>query len=203
MDRPPYYWDVAVIPVENRKFHTILMHTFLGRLTTSRYLLSVNYLILGVIFNLIVSSNMTPCSLVIMDNFFGEIICPLFGIIYRYSIVSWNKNWIYLYQEIILISPNFCYLSTLHFFKLQIYLKLKLLLNAQVNLNNYIYWTVHNLNSWLKIEQHDVIWFIIAILTAQHISNISTFETCVAVIIEIIKQVTWSWSTFIQNLNTS
>jgi len=71
-------------------------------------------------------------------------------------------------------------------------------------------------DSWIKIDQLDVTCFIFSPFTAQHISNISTsifrslqafkllkmdvlaFETCWAVNSEIIKQVTSSWSIFIQ-----
>ena len=116
----------------------------------------------------------------------------------------------------------------------------------------YVYWTVHHLDSWIKIDQLDVTRFIISLFTAQHVSNVSTsifrnlrlivdlfhvlycagsmcvgitvwfgwggmvslcwlkryrkflktdvltFETCWAVNSEIIKQVTSSWSIFIQ-----
>ena len=115
-------------------------------------------------------------------------------------------------------------------------------------LPSYVYWTVHHLDSWIKIDQLDVTCFIISLFTAQHVSNVSTsiffrslrlivdlfhvlycsasikpeqynpwnkstirrkllkkmdvltFETCWAVNSEIIKQVTSSWSIFIQLL---
>ena len=38
----------------------------------------------------------------------------------------------------------------------------------------YVYWTVHHLDSWIKIDQLDVTCFIISPFTAQHISNVST-----------------------------
>ena len=128
----------------------------------------------------------------------------------------------------------------------------------------YVYWTVHHLDSGIKIDQLDVTCLIISLFTAQHVSNVSTsifrslrlnvdlfhalycsgsmcigvlvlppqpnhtvtpihiepeqynawnkstisckllkmdvltFETCWAVNSEIIKQVTSSWSVFIQ-----
>ena len=43
------------------------------------------------------------------------------------------------------------------------------------NLNkSYVYWTVHHLDSWIKIDQLDVTWFIISPFTAQHVSSVST-----------------------------
>ena len=124
-----------------------------------------------------------------------------------------------------------------------------------------MYWTVHHLDSWIKIDQLDVTCFIISLFNAQHVSNVSTsilrslrliccviswvvllwfdvcwcwrwgsvgvvwypyagwsteitqqisrkllrmavltFKTCWALNNEIIKQVTSSWSIFIQQL---
>ena len=40
--------------------------------------------------------------------------------------------------------------------------------------NSYVYWTVHHLDSWIKIDQLDVTCFIISLFTAQHVSNVST-----------------------------
>ena len=37
----------------------------------------------------------------------------------------------------------------------------------------YVYWTVHHLDSWIKIDQLDVTCFI-SLFTAQHVSNVST-----------------------------
>jgi len=37
-----------------------------------------------------------------------------------------------------------------------------------------VYWTVHHLDSWIKIDQLDVTRFIISPFTAQHVSNGST-----------------------------
>ena len=62
----------------------------------------------------------------------------------------------------------------------------------------HVYWTVRHLDSWMKIDQLDVTCFIISLFTAQNVSNVLTFETCWAVNSEIIKQVTSSWSIFIQ-----
>ena len=39
----------------------------------------------------------------------------------------------------------------------------------------YVYWTMHHLDSWIKIDQLDVTCFIISLFTAQHVSNVSTF----------------------------
>ena len=39
---------------------------------------------------------------------------------------------------------------------------------------SYVYWTVHHLGSWIKIDQLDVTCFIISLFPAQHISNVST-----------------------------
>jgi len=40
---------------------------------------------------------------------------------------------------------------------------------------SYVYWTVHHLDSWIKIDQLEVTCFIISLFTAQHVSNVSTF----------------------------
>jgi hypothetical protein len=37
-----------------------------------------------------------------------------------------------------------------------------------------VYWTVHRLDSWIKIDQLDVTCFINSLFTAQHVSNVST-----------------------------
>ena len=106
---------------------------------------------------------------------------------------------------------------------------------------SYVYWTVHHVDSWIKIDQLDVTCFIISLFTAQHVSNVSTSifrslrlvvnhtvtpthiepeqyntwdksticrnllkvdvltsETCWALNNETKKQVTSSWSVFIQ-----
>ena len=62
----------------------------------------------------------------------------------------------------------------------------------------YVYWTVHHLDSWIKRDQLDVTCFIISLFTAQHVSDVNTSATCWALNNEIIKQVTSSWSLFIQ-----
>jgi hypothetical protein len=38
----------------------------------------------------------------------------------------------------------------------------------------YVYWIVHHLDSWIKIDQLDVTCFIISLFTAQHVSDVST-----------------------------
>ena len=40
--------------------------------------------------------------------------------------------------------------------------------------DSYVYWTAHHHDSWIKIDQFDVTCFIISLLTAQHVSNVST-----------------------------
>jgi len=92
----------------------------------------------------------------------------------------------------------------------------------------YIYWIVYHLHSWIKRDQLDITCFIISLFTAQHVSDVNisiirslrlicwvisltqqisrkllrmdvlTSETCWTVNNEIIKQVTSSWSLFIQ-----
>ena len=39
----------------------------------------------------------------------------------------------------------------------------------------YVYWNVHNFDSWIKIDQPDVNCFIISLFIAQHVSNVSTY----------------------------
>ena len=39
---------------------------------------------------------------------------------------------------------------------------------------SYVYWTVHHLDSRIKIDQRDVTCFIISLFTAQHVSNVNT-----------------------------
>jgi len=39
---------------------------------------------------------------------------------------------------------------------------------------SYVYWTVHHLDSWIKIDQLDVTCFIISLFNAQHVSNVNT-----------------------------
>jgi len=39
---------------------------------------------------------------------------------------------------------------------------------------SYVYWTVHNFDSWIKTDQLDVTCFIISLFNAQHVSNVST-----------------------------
>ena len=57
---------------------------------------------------------------------------------------------------------------------------------------------MHHLDSWIKRDQLDVTCFIISLFNAQHVSDVNTSETCWALNNEIIKQVTSSWSLFIQ-----
>ena len=64
---------------------------------------------------------------------------------------------------------------------------------------SYVYWKVHHLDSWIKRDQFDVTCFIISLFNAQHVSDVNTSETCWPLNNEIIKQVTSSWSLFIQH----
>jgi len=38
----------------------------------------------------------------------------------------------------------------------------------------YVYWTLHNLDSWVKRDQLDATWFIITLCSAQHVSDVNT-----------------------------
>ena len=40
--------------------------------------------------------------------------------------------------------------------------------------DSYFYWTVHHLDTSIKIDQLDVTCFIIPLFTDQHVSNVST-----------------------------
>ena len=60
---------------------------------------------------------------------------------------------------------------------------------------------MHHLDSWIKRDQLDVTCFIISLFNAQHVSDVNTSETCWALNNEIIKQVTSSWSLFIQHVS--
>jgi len=62
----------------------------------------------------------------------------------------------------------------------------------------YVYWTVRHLDSWITRDQLDVTCFVVSLFNAQHVSDVLTSETCWALNNEIIKQVTSSWSLFIQ-----
>ena len=42
------------------------------------------------------------------------------------------------------------------------------------NNRNYVYWTVHHLDSWIKRDQLDVTCFFISLFTAQHVSDVNT-----------------------------
>jgi hypothetical protein len=46
------------------------------------------------------------------------------------------------------------------------------MLNHEVK--SYVYWTVHHLDTRIKIYQLDVTRFIISLFTAQHVSDVST-----------------------------
>jgi len=38
----------------------------------------------------------------------------------------------------------------------------------------YVYWTVHHLDSWIKMDELDVTCFIISLFNAQHVSDVKT-----------------------------
>ena len=42
------------------------------------------------------------------------------------------------------------------------------------NMTYYVYWYVHHLDSWIKMDQLDVTCCIISLFAAQHVSNVST-----------------------------
>ena len=48
-----------------------------------------------------------------------------------------------------------------------------ILCGPEIN-NSFVCWTVHHLDSWIKIDQLDVTCFNISLFTAQHVSNVST-----------------------------
>ena len=71
--------------------------------------------------------------------------------------------------------------------------------NMSRSLNkSYIYWNVHHLDSWIKRDQLDVTCFFISLFKVQYVSDVSTSETYWTLNNEIKKQVTSSWSLFIQ-----
>jgi hypothetical protein len=43
-----------------------------------------------------------------------------------------------------------------------------------VTIASYVYWTVHHLDSWIKVHQLDVTCFIISLFNAQHVSDVGT-----------------------------
>jgi hypothetical protein len=45
---------------------------------------------------------------------------------------------------------------------------------GNVSRTYYVYWTVQHLDSWIKIDELDVTWFIISLFNAQHVSNVIT-----------------------------
>ena len=57
-------------------------------------------------------------------------------------------------------------------------------------LSSYVYWTVHHLDSWIKIDQLDATCFIISLFNAQHVSNVSTS------ILRSLRLISWviSWA---------
>jgi len=45
---------------------------------------------------------------------------------------------------------------------------------GNVSRTSYVYWTVQHLDSWIKIDELDVTWYIISLFNAQHVSNVIT-----------------------------
>jgi len=43
-----------------------------------------------------------------------------------------------------------------------------------ISSESYDYWTVHHLDSWIKIDEPDVTCFIISLFNAQHVSDVNT-----------------------------
>ena len=62
------------------------------------------------------------------------------------------------------------YVHTLWFYKHQRDNRVR----SKLFVASYVYWTVHHLDSWIKIDQLDVTCFIISLFTAHHVSNVST-----------------------------
>ena len=60
---------------------------------------------------------------------------------------------------------------------------------GKLNYTFYVYWNVHHLDSWIKIDQLDVTCFIISLVNAQHVSNVS------ASILRSLRLICWviSW----------
>jgi hypothetical protein len=50
----------------------------------------------------------------------------------------------------------------------------KCMIRKNTNTQSYVYWTMHHLDSWIKIHQLDVTCFIISLFNAQHVLNVST-----------------------------
>ena len=63
-------------------------------------------------------------------------------------------------------------LALMAYFVLSCMLKTRFL--SKKSRSSYVYWTVHHLDSWIKIDQLDVTCFIISLFNAQHVSNVST-----------------------------
>ena len=57
--------------------------------------------------------------------------------------------------------------KNLFFFSFDVVTKVKIY-------ESYVYWTVHHLDRWIKIDLLDVTFFIISLFTAQHVRNVST-----------------------------
>jgi len=46
--------------------------------------------------------------------------------------------------------------------------------NCPKHVDFYVYWTVHQLDSWIKRDQLDATYFIISLFNAQHVSDVNT-----------------------------
>ena len=60
---------------------------------------------------------------------------------------------------------------------------------------SYVYWTVHHLDSWIKIDQFDVTCFIISLFTAHHVLNVSkSIFRSLRLIVDLFHVLYWSGS---------
>ena len=59
---------------------------------------------------------------------------------------------------------------------------------------SYVYWTVHNLDSWIKRDQLDITCFIISLFNTQHVSDVNTsILRCLRLICWVISWVVLLW----------
>ena len=66
--------------------------------------------------------------------------------------------------------------------------------NCLKHVDFYVYWNVHHLDSWVKIDQFDVTCFIISLYNAQHVSDVNTsILRSLRLICSVISWVTLIW----------